>query len=77
MAGWSNIQKGTTAHVGSNTTISATPGPNDLQLTPLRSAGPDASTGLAFADATNLETDYISPPQATYSNGATSMRVAE
>ena len=63
------------SHVGSNTTISATPGPNDLQLTPLRSAGPDASTGLAFADATNLETDYISPPQAVYSNGTTSMRV--
>jgi hypothetical protein len=63
------------SQVGSNTTISATPGPNDLQLTPLRSAGPDASPGLRFADATNLETDYISPPQAAYSNGTTSMRV--
>jgi hypothetical protein len=63
------------SQVGSNTAISATPGPNDLQLTPLRSAGPDASPGLRFADATNLETDYISPPQAAYSNGTTSMRV--
>jgi len=63
------------SQVGSNTAISATPGPNDLQLTPLRSVGPDASPGLRFADATNLETDYISPPQAAYSNGTTSMRV--
>jgi hypothetical protein len=62
------------SRVGSNTTIAASPGPNDLQLTPLQAAGPDAS-GQAFADATNLETDYVSAPQATYSNGTTTMRV--
>jgi hypothetical protein len=62
------------SNVGSNTTIAASPGPNDIQLAPLKSAGPDAS-GLTFADATNLETDYVSTPQATFSNGTTSMRV--
>ena len=62
------------SHVGSNTSISASPGPNDLQLTALQSAGPDASA-RGFADSTDLEADYISTPQATYSNGTTTMRV--
>jgi len=44
------------------------PGPNDLQLTPLQAAGPDGVGPGRFADATNLETDYVSAPQATYSN---------
>ncbi|HEX4832993.1 MAG TPA: hypothetical protein VH478_18075 [Trebonia sp.] len=64
----------TDSHVGSNTTIAASPGPNDLQLAPLQAAGPDGA-GQAFATATSLETDYVSAPQATYSGGATSMRV--
>jgi hypothetical protein len=62
------------SHVGSNTSIAASPGPNDLQLAPLQSAGPDRSA-RGFADATDVETDYISAPQATYANGATTMRV--
>ena len=62
------------SHVGSNTAIAASPGPNDLRLAPLQAAGPDTS-GRAFADATNLESDYVSAPQATYSNGTTTMRV--
>ena len=62
------------SHVGSNTAIAASPGPNDIQLTPLQSAGPNAP-GLTFANATNLEADYISTPQAMFSNGVTSMRV--
>ena len=62
------------SHVGSNTSIAASPGPNDLQLTPLQSAGPDPSA-RGFANATAVETDYISAPQATYADGTTTMRV--
>ena len=62
------------SRVGSNTSIAASPGPNDLQLTPLRSAGPEPSA-RGFADAAELQTDYVSTPQATYSNGATTMQV--
>ena len=62
------------SHVGSNTSIPASPGPNDIQLTALQNAGPDAS-GRALADATDLESDYVSTPQATFSNGTTTMRV--
>jgi hypothetical protein len=62
------------SHVGSNTSIPASPGPNDIQLAALRNAGVDASE-RGFADATDVEADYVSPPQATYSKGTTTMRV--
>ncbi|WP_157874588.1 hypothetical protein [Streptomyces sp. AcH 505] len=62
------------SHVGSNTTIPNSPGPNDIQLTALRNAGADTS-GRGFADTTDIEADYVSPPQATFSNGTTTMRV--
>ncbi|MFC1414730.1 hypothetical protein ACEZCY_36770 [Streptacidiphilus sp. N1-12] len=62
------------SHVGSNTSIPAAPGPNDIQLTALQSAGPDPS-GRGFAETTDLEADYVSTPQATFADGATTMRV--
>jgi hypothetical protein len=62
------------SHVGSNTTIPASPGPNDIQLTALANAGPDPSE-RGFAAATDLEADYVSAPQAAFADGATTKRV--